>query len=174
MGVLYINIEKYPQYELYKFTKQLYENKEELIPENCDNRCVFSTIINRCYYSAYLYVSLWLQEVYKFKPLSKEDFGENEFITEHRQVQYELLEVNQYSVRNKLYDLFNLRKKADYDPFYNISEGELDDAMYLMEQIFKTLKIWGFMDLFLILKKKNGFRWSGSILRILRLHHWIL
>ena len=29
MGVLYINIEKYPQYELYKFTKQLYENKEE-------------------------------------------------------------------------------------------------------------------------------------------------
>lgn len=42
---------------------------------------------------------------------------------------------------NKLYDLFNLRKKADYDPFYNISEGELDDAMYLMEQIFKTLKI---------------------------------
>ncbi len=140
LGVLYINIEKYPQYELYKFTKKLYETKEELIPEDCDNRCVFSTIINRCYYSAYLYVSLWLHEVYKFKPLSKEDFCGDEFITEHRQVQYELAKVNLHSVRNKLYELFDLRKKADYDPFYDISEDELDDAMYLMDQIFIALK----------------------------------
>lgn len=140
MGVLYINIEKYPQYELYKFTKKLYEIKGELIPENCDNRCVFSTIINRCYYSAYLYASLWLQDVYKFKPRSKEDFCKGEFITEHIQVQHKLADVNQYSVKNKLYELFDLRKKADYHPFYDISKDELDDAVYLMEQIFKTLK----------------------------------
>ena len=38
-----------------------------------------------------------------------------------------------------LYTLFDLRKKADYDPFQDISEEELDDAMYLMEKIFETL-----------------------------------
>lgn len=140
LGVLCINIEKYPQYELYKFTKKLHENKESLVPKNCDNRCVFSTIINRCYYSAYLYASLWLQEVYNFKPLSKEDFDEDKFITEHGQVRNKLWDVNQYSVRNKLFELSDLRKKADYEPFQDISEEELDDAIELMEQIFETLK----------------------------------
>lgn len=140
LGVLYINIEKYPQYELYKFTKKLHFNKEKLVPKNCDNRCVFSTIINRCYYSAYLYVSLWLQEVYKFKPLSKKDFGKDEFITEHKQVRDKLKNINQHSVEAKLYTLFDLRKKADYEPFQDISEEELDDAIELMEQIFETLK----------------------------------
>ena len=101
--------------------------------------CVFSTIINRCYYSAYLYVSLWLQEVYKFKPLSKEDFDGDKFITEHKQVRDKLEDINQHSVESMLYTLFDLRKKADYDPFQDISEEELDDAMYLMEKIFETL-----------------------------------
>ena len=42
----YFNIEKYPQFELYKFTKKLNLNKEKMVPKNCGNRCVYSTIIN--------------------------------------------------------------------------------------------------------------------------------
>ena len=53
-----INIEKYPQYELYKFAKDMYSKKKNtLVPKNCDNLCVYSIIINRCYYSSYLYAS---------------------------------------------------------------------------------------------------------------------
>ena len=43
------NIEKSPQYDLYRLTKKLNLNKEKLVPKNADSRCVKSTIINRAY-----------------------------------------------------------------------------------------------------------------------------
>ncbi len=135
-------MEKYPQYELYKFTRKLHLNKEKMLPKNCNNRCVYSTIINRCYYSSYLYVLEWLFEKYKFKPLSKNSFDNtDEFVTEHKQVRDELKDVNYNNISTNLFDLFILRKKADYDPFSAISDNELDRAMCLMERIFQTLKI---------------------------------
>ena len=54
------NIEKSPQYDLYRLTKNLYLNKEKIVPENADMRCVKSTIINRAYYSSYSLASEWL------------------------------------------------------------------------------------------------------------------
>lgn len=134
-----MNIEKYPQYELYKFTKKLYEIKDKLVPPNCDIRCVLSTIINRCYYSSYLYSSEWLYEKYEFKPSNKENQVDKTFITEHTQVRRKLKDVGKVTVSNNLFKLATLRKKADYEPFQEISKDELEDAVYLMNSIFQNL-----------------------------------
>ena len=48
--------------------------KSQLIPENCDEWCVNATIINRAYYSAYLFCELWLEDVKKFKVKHPWDF----------------------------------------------------------------------------------------------------
>ena len=42
-----MNIELYPQYQLYLLTLNLLMLKEQIIPENCDEWCVNATIINR-------------------------------------------------------------------------------------------------------------------------------
>ena len=117
LEVVIINIEKYPQYELYKFTKQMYFKKDKLIPKNCDNRCVYSTIINRCYYSSYLYASEWLEEKHNFKPLSKWEYGDDDFVTEHNQVIEKFRYLHLFKVNKYMWDLITLRKKADYEPF---------------------------------------------------------
>lgn len=122
----------------------MYKFKNQLIPKDCDNRCVFSTIINRCYYSSYLYVSEWLYETYNFKPLSKQEFKGLEFITEHKQIRLKLKEINQIEISNNLFNLFGLRKKADYNPFSDISYDELENAMHLMNHIFQNLKFKDF------------------------------
>ena len=46
-----MNIEKYPQYQLYKFTLLLEENKAMYIKPDIESRAVDGTIINRAYYS---------------------------------------------------------------------------------------------------------------------------
>ena len=61
------NIEKSPQYDLYRLTKNLYLNKEKIVPENADMRCVKSTIINRAYYSSYSLASEWLNYNFDFQ-----------------------------------------------------------------------------------------------------------
>ena len=139
MGVVIINIEKYPQFELYKFTKKLNLNKEKMVPKNCDNRCVYSTIINRCYYSSYLYALEWLFEKHGFKPLSKSEWDDGKFVTEHGQVRLMFKEIEEKDIALSLFKLLNLRKKADYEPFSNISDGELNKAMGIMESIFQNL-----------------------------------
>ena len=139
MGVVIINIEKYPQFELYKFTKKLNLNKEKMVPKNCDNRCVYSTIINRCYYSSYLYALEWLFEKHGFKPLSKSEWGDDDFVTEHKQVRLMFSDLKENNVGISLLNLFYLRKKADYEPFSNISDDELNKAMGIMESIFQNL-----------------------------------
>ena len=109
------------------------------MPKNCDNRCVYSTIINRCYYSSYLYALEWLFEKHGFKPLSKSEWGDDEFVTEHKQVRLMFKDLNQIDVYISLFNLLNLRKKADYEPFSNISDDELNKAMGIMESIFQNL-----------------------------------
>jgi len=93
VGEIIMDITKYPQYELYSFAELLFLKKDDLIPEKCNCRCVYSTIINRCYYSSYLYSLEWLFEKFGFKPRPPEDFDKNErFITEHKQVRDALKE----------------------------------------------------------------------------------
>ena len=88
MGGIFINIEKYPQ--LYLLTKKLDKCKYNLIHNGCDSRCIKSTIINRAYYSVYLYTEEWLWDNYRFKPKHKLDFSNDYFITEHQQIRNEL------------------------------------------------------------------------------------
>lgn len=137
-----INVEKYPQYQLYKFTRKLYVNKESLVPENCDNRCVYSTIINRCYYSSYLYLSEWLLNK-GFKVKSKDDCeidGEI-FVSEHKQIRDALKNEGESKISNRLYKLSELRSIADYEPFSDLTDNDLNRAINLMEYIFKEISI---------------------------------
>lgn len=137
-----INVEKYPQYQLYKFTRKLYVNKGSLVPENCDNRCVYSTIINRCYYSSYLYLSEWLLNK-GFKVKSKDDCeidGEI-FVSEHKQIRDALKNEGESKISNRLYKLSELRSIADYEPFSDLMDDDLNRAINLMEYIFKEISL---------------------------------
>ena len=64
-----MDITKYPQFELQLLTLNLLNLKAKIIPENCDERCVNATIINRAYISSYLFCELWLDYEKQFKTL---------------------------------------------------------------------------------------------------------
>ena len=115
--------------------------KEDILPENCDEWCINATIINRAYYSSYLYCELWLEYVKNFKAKAPWEFDESdEIIGEHRQVRDALYHFGEKNIQKELAELANLRKKADYDPFSDISPKELDDAIKHMEEIFGGLR----------------------------------
>lgn len=44
-------------------------------------------------------------------------------------------------MQSELNDLFDLRVKADYEPFIDITPDEVQDAIHHMEKIFNHLKI---------------------------------
>lgn len=136
-----MDIAKYPQFQLYLLTLHLMMMKPYLIPPNCDDRCINASIINRAYYSAYLYCALWLEDIKKFKPLSSWEFEDNEEkISKHKQIRNALYNFNEKQMSAELNDLFNLRHKADYEPFLDISAKEVEDSISHMEKIFGHLK----------------------------------
>ena len=137
-----MDITKYPQYQLYLLTLNMLMLKNQLIPENCDEWCVNASIINRAYYSAYLYCKLWLDYVKKFKvtpPWEIKD--QTKRIGEHKQVRKALSDFGEKNMKTELTDLFELRIKADYNPFIDITSQEVTDAIHHMEKIFNHLKI---------------------------------
>ena len=137
-----MDITKYPQFQLYLLTLNLFKLKEQLIPENCEEWCINASIINRAYYSAYLYCELWLEYMKNFKvtpPYEIDD--ENKRMGEHKQVREALAEFGERNMKTELFDLCKLRQKADYDPFVNITSEEVNDAIHHMEKIFNHLKI---------------------------------
>lgn len=137
-----MNIEKYPECDLYKTTLKINIYKDSLIPENCDSRGIYSTIISRAYYSAYSFSSLWLLEKHGFKPRKPEDFEKDEeFITEHTQVGNALKDYREFLCSNKLFEMKNLRKTADYDIYTPITEKQVDLAIKNMKFIVKNLKL---------------------------------
>ena len=69
-----MDITKLPQFQLYLLTLLLFDLRYDLVPENCDFRCIGATIINRAYYSSYLYSILWLLVVHNHKLKSKKRF----------------------------------------------------------------------------------------------------
>lgn len=89
-----MDIAKYPHYQLYLLTLHLLMLKDQLVPDSCENRCIDSTIINRAYFSSYLFCGLWLEDVKKFKPTPLEMMNIEERISEHLQI------------RNALYFVF--------------------------------------------------------------------
>ena len=136
-----MNLQNYPQYHLYLLTLNLLNLKEQIIPENCDEWCINATIINRAYYSSYLYCELWLKEIKNFKAKAPWEFDKNKKIMgEHKQVREALYKFGEEEAQQNLSDLASLRKKADYEPFTEISPKELDDAIENMKEIFSQLE----------------------------------
>ncbi|MBR1610408.1 MAG: hypothetical protein IJ672_02820, partial [Methanobrevibacter sp.] len=70
------------------------------------------------------------------------EFQEGEkVISEHKQVRMALSEnYNQEDLGYILGKLASLRKKADYEPFVDITNKEVSDAIGHMEKIITTLK----------------------------------
>lgn len=136
-----MDITRYPQYQLYLLTLQLLMLKKELIPKNCDEWCVNATIVNRAYYSSYQYCELWLDYIKNFKVIKPWEFEDDQDrISEHKQVRTALSDFGEKNMKVELQNLANLRQKADYDPFVDITSKEVDDAIHYMEKIFNHLK----------------------------------
>ncbi|WP_458405283.1 hypothetical protein [Methanobrevibacter sp.] len=135
-----MDITKYPQFELYLLTLNLLTLKDQLVPDGCNPRCINSTIINRAYFSSYLYCLLWLEDVKKFKPIPILQLGPDERISEHQQVRNALSNFGEIRMKSELLKLADLRRKADYDPFSDITSDEVTDAVRHMEKIFNHLK----------------------------------
>lgn len=135
-----MDITKYPQYELQLLTLNLLNLKSQIVPENCDERCVNSTIINRAYFSSYLLCELWLDYEKQFKTVKTWEFDEDEeIISEHKQVRNALYNYGEKKIKTELSKLASLRKKADYDPFRDITPNEVRDAITHMKKIFNNL-----------------------------------
>ena len=129
-----------PHWELFEFTKLLNSKQAELIPEGYTNRCIYATIINRCYYSSFNYASEWLKKKYEFIPLIKHEYDNpNDYKSAHKQIRDELTMHNRVDVSNKLRSLFILRNKVDYPPLNKITLKQVNDSISNMEYIFNRL-----------------------------------
>lgn len=137
-----MNIEKYPQYQSYKFTLLLEENKAMYIKPDIESRAVDGTIINRAYYSAYSYALLWLEEISGFKLKQKWEYEAEgkKYVSEHRQVKDCLIQYEKMKASKNLYELHRLRKKADYKLFNPLTEKEINDSIKYMENVLNELK----------------------------------
>ena len=137
-----MNINKYPQYQLHLLTLHLLGIQDILLPKNCDERCVEATIINRAYYSSYLYCELWLEKTHGFKVKHPWEFKKGEKrIGEHKQVRNALDKYGEKDIENQLKKLAKLRKKADYYPYRKITPKDVNNAIRHMKKIFSHLKI---------------------------------
>lgn len=115
--------------------------KDQLIPDECDDRCINSTIINRAYFSSYLFCELWLDYVKNFRPIPLNSFGiGEERISEHVQVRNALFNLGEKRIEEKLLKLAALRKKADYEPFIDLTPQDVSDAVGYMKSIFNHLE----------------------------------
>lgn len=137
-----MNIEKYPQYQLYKFTLLLEENKAMYVKPDIESRAVDGTIINRAYYSAYSYALLWLEEISGFKLKQKWEYEAEgkKYVSEHRQVRDCLIKYEKMKASKNLYELHRLRKKADYKLFNPLTKKEINDSIKYMENVLNELK----------------------------------
>ena len=136
-----MDITKYPQFQLYLLTLRLLRLKDQLIPNDCDERCINSTIINRAYLSSYLFSELWLDYVKNFRPIPLREFDDDEEkVSEHLQVRNALYNFGEKRMKKELSQLAGLRQKADYDPFIDLTPTDVSNAIYHMEQIFNHLK----------------------------------
>ena len=136
-----MDITKYPQFQLYLLTLRLLRLKDQLIPNDCDERCINSTIINRAYLSSYLFSELWLDYVKNFRPIPLREFDDDEEkVSEHLQVRNALYNFGEKRMKKELSQLAGLRQKADYDPFIDLTPTDVSNAIYHMEQNFNHLK----------------------------------
>lgn len=127
--------------DLYKHTILLNEKDNELIPKNCGHRCVRSTIINRAYYSTFLFVRKYLtKNGFQLRNIVEYKKNNEPILTEHQQIINKLSEINN-GLSKKLKQLKRLRKKADYYPEQKLSLKEVNRSIEIMNLIIKSLKL---------------------------------
>lgn len=127
--------------DLYKHTILLNEKDNELIPKNCGHRCVRSTIINREYYSTFLFVRKYLtKNGFQLRNIVEYKKNNEPILTEHQQIINKLSEKNN-GLSKKLKQLKRLRKKADYYPEQKLSLKEINRSIEIMNLIIKSLKL---------------------------------
>lgn len=134
------NVEKSPQYDLYRLTKKLNLNKDKLVPKNADSRCVKSTIINRAYYSSYSLACEWLNYNFDFQIKSPKNYYGKKFYSGHVQVLKALFKHGKNESHMDLGRLKRLRTKSDYRLESKISDSEVEISLVFMENIFNDLK----------------------------------
>ena len=136
------DIEKEPAYQLYQFTLFLYNNRGSAIFEEYDKQAIYRTIINRTYYSSYSMSEAWLLNnhgitIFSPKQLEQEN---KPVISSHSQVRKYLEDFGHKTITSKLYELQDLRSKADYELYPNLNEEDLEQAIETMNYIVNKMK----------------------------------
>lgn len=140
--VTLMNITDSPQFHLYLLTLHFLRIKNLLLPKNCDKRCVDATIINRAYYSSYLYCLLWLEKVHGFNVKHPWEFENGEKrIGEHKQVRNALHDFGEEEIETSLRKLAKLRNTAYYHPNRKLTSENINQTINHMEKIFNNLKL---------------------------------
>ena len=126
--------------DLQKHTRLLDKKQDQLIPKNCKARCIRSTIINRAYYSTFLYVKKYLKQK-KLKIQEPKYYIRNhkKVITEHQQVINLLAEENE-DISEELKLLKKMRNKSDYHPEKKLTIEDVNMSINYMNNIIKELK----------------------------------
>lgn len=76
-----------------------------------------------------------------FRPIPINEFkSKEERISEHVQVRNALKDFGKNIIGYKLSKLSESRKKADYEPYTDLTPTDVSDAINHMEQIFNRLK----------------------------------
>lgn len=136
-----MNLRECSQFHLYLLTLHLMKIKEQLIPQNSNERWAYGTIINRAYYSSYLYCELWLKHVKQFKTKHPWEYKKGEKrLGEHKQIRNALYDFGKENMKSELNNLAKLRNKADYHPNKKLTLTDVNEAINHMENIYSHLK----------------------------------
>jgi hypothetical protein len=65
--------------------------------------------------------------------------GSEDRISEHKQVRNALYNIGEKNTESELGKLALLRRKADYEPFIDITSNEVQEAITYMQNIFNHL-----------------------------------
>lgn len=111
---------------------------EQVCPDNCDEQCVYSAILNRLYYACFLHSKQWLFEKHNFK--TKKNTKKHFYGSEHRQVINELKKYKDESA-SKLLCLKNNRTTADYFPKTKLFENDVNNTYEIAKNILNDLEL---------------------------------
>ncbi len=117
-------------------------NKDNKLFEKYDNQAIYRTIINRAYYSSYSIAEAWLFNNHGVKIYSPKQLKQanQPIISVHSQVRKHLEDFKHKKITSKLFDLQELRGKADYTLYPTLNEEDLEQAIELMKYIVDKMK----------------------------------
>ena len=119
--------------------KDLADKLQNNIGVNSSSEEAMRTIINRLYYSIYLYIRDKLCEKHKYRSLCENEIDKHPSQGPHELV-INSLKIKNYDASNKLYELFELRKVADYKMKVTITSSKVVKGYSLYNEIFNIVK----------------------------------